>query len=103
MARLKRFELLAHCLEGSCSIRLSYRRALGAGDGNRTHTTSLEGWGSTIELHPHILATKNIIPIFRRIVKYFFVFFEKTLLFISRYPKVLREYTDSPPSPPPWW
>ena len=26
----------------------------GAGDGNRTHTTSLEGWDSTIELHPHI-------------------------------------------------
>ncbi len=25
--------------------------ALGASDGNRTHTTSLEGWGSTIELH----------------------------------------------------
>ena len=24
----------------------------GAGDGNRTHTTSLEGWGSTFELHP---------------------------------------------------
>ena len=24
----------------------------GAGDGNRTHTTSLEGWDSTIELHP---------------------------------------------------
>ena len=24
----------------------------GAGDGNRTHTISLEGWGSTIELHP---------------------------------------------------
>ncbi len=23
-----------------------------AGDGNRTHTTSLEGWSSTIELHP---------------------------------------------------
>ena len=31
---------------------LSLFRA-GAGDGNRTHTTSLEGWGSTIELHPH--------------------------------------------------
>jgi hypothetical protein len=31
---------------------LSYRRA-GAGDGNRTHVTSLEGWSSTIELHPH--------------------------------------------------
>jgi hypothetical protein len=25
---------------------------LGAGDGNRTHTTSLEGWDSTVELHP---------------------------------------------------
>ena len=24
----------------------------GAGDGNRTHTASLEGWDSTIELHP---------------------------------------------------
>ena len=24
----------------------------GAGDGNRTHITSLEGWGSTIELRP---------------------------------------------------
>ena len=26
----------------------------GAGDGNRTHTTSLEGWGSTTELHPQM-------------------------------------------------
>ena len=26
----------------------------GAGDGNRTHTTSLEGWDSTIELHPQM-------------------------------------------------
>ena len=26
---------------------------VGAGDGNRTHVTSLEGWSSTIELHPH--------------------------------------------------
>ena len=25
----------------------------GAGEGNRTLTTSLEGWCSTIELHPH--------------------------------------------------
>ena len=25
----------------------------GAGDGNRTHAASLEGWNSTIELHPH--------------------------------------------------
>ena len=56
MARLKGLEPLALCLEGRCSIRLSYRRMFhrGAGDGNRTHTTSLEGWGSTIELHPHV-------------------------------------------------
>ena len=61
LARLKRFELLTHGLEGRCSILLSYRRiyyarlssfAYGAGDGNRTHAASLEGWNSTIELHP---------------------------------------------------
>jgi hypothetical protein len=28
------------------------RQRLKAGDGNRTHTTSLEGWSSTIELRP---------------------------------------------------
>ena len=28
----------------------------GASDGNRTHATSLEGWNSTIELHPHSIA-----------------------------------------------
>ena len=27
-------------------------RKFGAGDGNRTHAASLEGWNSTIELHP---------------------------------------------------
>ncbi len=32
---------------------LRYRPAkAGAGDGNRTHVASLEGWSSTIELHP---------------------------------------------------
>ena len=34
----------AHCLEGSCSIQLSYWRKSGAGDGNRTRIPSLEGW-----------------------------------------------------------
>ena len=62
MARQKGLEPLTYCLEGSCSIQLSYWRIFvfksaeqknGAGDGNRTHTTSLEGWDSTIELHPH--------------------------------------------------
>ena len=32
----------------------------GAGDGNRTHVTSLEGWSSTIELHPHSGAVDEI-------------------------------------------
>ena len=27
----------------------------GADDENRTHAISLEGWGSTIELHPHVI------------------------------------------------
>ena len=58
------FEPPAHSLEGCCSIQLSYGPTLvrmtttrivihGAGDGNRTHVISLEGWSSTIELHPH--------------------------------------------------
>ena len=38
------------------ALPLNYVRTLdesnGAGDGNRTHVTSLEGWNSTIELHP---------------------------------------------------
>ncbi len=32
----------------------------GAGDGNRTHVASLEGWSSTIELHPHLIDEKII-------------------------------------------
>ena len=57
MARQKGLEPLTYCLEGSCSIQLSYWRMFlhGAGDGNRTRVSSLEGWCSTIELHPQIL------------------------------------------------
>ena len=29
---------------------------IGAGEGNRTLATSLEGWSSTIELHPHLFS-----------------------------------------------
>ncbi len=35
----------------------------GAGDGNRTHATSLEGWDSTIELHPHRLMLVHSIKV----------------------------------------
>ena len=31
----------------------------GAGDGNRTHAASLEGWNSTIELHSHLRALRK--------------------------------------------
>src|SRR5476649_2741881 len=45
---------------------------VGAGDGNRTHVASLEGWCSTIELHPPgTRALRNspptTTPVFRRI------------------------------------
>ena len=33
-------------------IHLKHYKWLGAGEGNRTLATSLEGWGSTTELHP---------------------------------------------------
>ena len=55
LARQEGLEPPAYCLEGSCSIRLSYWRIVrvaGAGEGNRTLVPSLEGWYSTIELHP---------------------------------------------------
>ena len=47
------FEPPTHGLEGRCSILLSYQtKKIGAGDGNRTHNISLEGWGFTTKLHP---------------------------------------------------
>ena len=42
MARLKRLELLAYCLEGSCSILLSYRRMKIA---RQTHRSPLDPKG----------------------------------------------------------
>jgi hypothetical protein len=36
----------------ACQPKLARAKA-GAGEGNRTLTASLEGWNSTVELHPH--------------------------------------------------
>ena len=85
LARLEGLEPPTHGLEGRCSIQLSYRRtracvtfqAIGAGDGNRTHATSLEGWCSTIELHPHFTQCYAIIAKAFFVVKYFSGFFIK--------------------------
>ena len=38
--------------------RIPYILRKKAGDGNRTHVSSLEGWCSTIELHPHVSLQK---------------------------------------------
>ena len=70
---LKGFEPPTHGLEGRCSIQLSYRLITSsalqnhicstkAGDGNRTHVISLEGWSSTIELHPLIVGVTGFEP-----------------------------------------
>ncbi len=56
LVRQEGLEPPTYCLEGSCSIHMSYWRMFGAGDGNRTRVSSLEGWCSTIELHPQAVA-----------------------------------------------
>ena len=43
------------------------QKSIGAGDGNRTHAASLEGWNSTIELHPHFLSTDNAYKLYQNV------------------------------------
>ena len=63
-------ELLAQM---SAPCRKSDRR-IGAGDGNRTHAISLEGWSSTIELHPHIHRCLYSIMMYSLLSTHFYYF-----------------------------
>ena len=78
------FEPPAYCLEGSCSIQLSYWRELnGAGDGNRTRIPSLEGWCPSHCATPACALRKNrqlcynsiSVPFCQRFFRIFLRFF----------------------------
>ena len=84
MVRQKGFEPPAYCLEGSCSIQLSYWRKLnGAGDGNRTRIPSLEGWCPSHCATPACALRKNrqlcynsiSVPFCQRFFRIFLHFF----------------------------
>ena len=53
MARQKGLEPLTHCLEGSCSIQLSYKRILERVMGIEPTQPAWKAGILTIELHPH--------------------------------------------------
>ena len=82
VARLKRFELLTHCLEGSCSIQLSYRR-INMVERVMGIEPTRPAWKAgilAIELHPQFLLhspTLIIITTKHHNVKYFFKFLQK--------------------------
>ena len=69
------------------------RKISGAGDGNRTHAASLEGWNSTIELHPHLshFAAVSTTPVYNSIIPkncqtknaYFFKKFQKIFVYFN--------------------
>lgn len=79
--------------KGTRAIHLSY----GAGDGNRTRVISLEGWGSTIELHLHLPLTVFNYKLFSFNCQYFFEIF-LTFFFVWRKPPYSRGFQNTPNS-----
>ena len=66
----------------SVNSRLLYQLSYssnGAGDGNRTHVVSLEGWSSTIELHPHFIFVTYILTLSLYDLQHFFI---KNIIFL---------------------
>ena len=62
-----------------------FKNYIGAGDGNRTHAASLEGWNSTIELHPHwhimLINSTKILLVCQSFLSNFYKIFKKIFLF----------------------
>ena len=82
MVRQKGLEPPTYCLEGSCSIRMSYWRGFGAGDENRTRIPSLEGWcpdHCATPARPVRYVSLAIIAGFRALVKDFLRIFSRFL------------------------
>ena len=52
VARAAESERAVHGMRSNTETVFDQPESMRADDGNRTRMTSLEGWGSTIELHP---------------------------------------------------
>ena len=82
--RLRRPLLYPTELQAQIWITREYN---GAGDGNRTHAASLEGWNSTIELHPHFVAntTASTTLVYNSTIK-----LNCQIIFAAFYKKILK-------------
>src|SRR6185369_5097663 len=55
---------------GTLMTPLTWAGTTGAGDGNRTRMTSLEGWSSTIELRPQQPPNHRLTPVAYRLPRH---------------------------------
>jgi hypothetical protein len=67
---------------------------VGAGDGNRTHVASLEGWNSTIELHPQLFPRRPILYQIKGVIVN--PFLQKVLNFAEIQEKAVNTAAHSP-------